>query len=265
MPRPETLQDDLAAAESLDKASSIGNLAVAALAPTMLRKKAGHSASAAAAMLANMEPVQGASSPKTWTLAAWLESEGIAQLIAQALIGEQLATIEGPDRGDEMWAVRELVSEHSGHLDKEVRKKLAEQIRNIGEYLAPKLKRAAAIMDAPTQLGDDAQEKFVVSDSIAMKHESLVAFHCGLQGKIGLPQANVHAGVEEEHMLCDDSSSEFGSGHYEITTTSQAEWRFVFEPEVCPLVSIHRPLGPVPSLLWPLCFLPCLLTQRSVD
>lgn len=150
MPRPEALHEDIAAAESLDaakKATSnpFGNVAAIALAPTMFRKNAGHKPAAPQLTAA----VQ--SSPKVWTFAAWLENEGIAQLIAQALVGDKLADFEDADGGektmDEMWAARELVSEHGDHLDKELRRRLVETTRSIGEYLAPKLRGVAEAME----------------------------------------------------------------------------------------------------------------------
>ena len=77
----------------------------------------------------------------------------------------------------------------------------------------------------------DVQEKYAMSEGLLVKQESLSAFHTGLEGKIGVPHVHVPTGVEEEHTLSDDAKAEFGSGHYEITTTSFAEWQFVFEPD----------------------------------
>jgi hypothetical protein len=85
----------------------------------------------------------------------------------------------------------------------------------------------------PPQQKHDFQEKFVMNEQLAARHESLNEFYDGLEGKIGDPDTTMtmEQCVEDEHCHRDDSKSEFGSSHYEITTTSHAEWRLVFHPD----------------------------------
>ena len=51
------------------------------------------------------------------------------------------------------------------------------------------------------------------------------------EGKIGAPDPKVDEAVAREHTASKDSKSEFVTGNYGVTTTSDTEWRFVTAPE----------------------------------
>ena len=61
---------------------------------------------------------------------------------------------------------------------------------------------------------------------------------------VGLPAANVHAGMIAEHCDCDDADVPIHASNYDICTTSRLEWWFVNDPSDARL----RELG---QIEWP--------------
>ena len=58
-----------------------------------------------------------------------------------------------------------------------------------------------------------------------------VQFFGGLEAKIGAPDSNVLQAMEREHTAASDSTDDFTTTNYEVTTTPQKEWWFVAEPD----------------------------------
>ena len=82
------------------------------------------------------------------------------------------------------------------------------------------------------QQGNTSHEKFTLSAPLVERTDGLhTSFYGGLEGVVGSPQPDIARACEEEHTEADDSLSEFVCAHYDITTTSQAEWRFVATPD----------------------------------
>lgn len=155
MPTPKALTEAIAADEMTGgmgaspmamhacAASGLSVASMLASAPTKLRKTAGHATAEEIFKTVSVVPPSSLR-PKVWTMAEWLEKEGVAQVLANILIGDKVKPPGDVDvaaeKTDELWAVRELVSEHSGHLEKELRKRVQESIRAIGDFLVPKLR-----------------------------------------------------------------------------------------------------------------------------
>ena len=63
-------------------------------------------------------------------------------------------------------------------------------------------------------------------------------FTTGLVGKIGLPDPHLMDAVMREHCMRGDSKLPFSPGNYNTTTTPEAEWLVVTDPEEGARVSV---------------------------
>jgi hypothetical protein len=63
-------------------------------------------------------------------------------------------------------------------------------------------------------------------------------FTSGLVGKLGLPDPRLMEAMMREHCMREDSKVTFSPGNYDTTTTPEAEWRVVTEPEEGTRVSV---------------------------
>ena len=66
-------------------------------------------------------------------------------------------------------------------------------------------------------------------------------FYAGLDGLIGPPNPNLQEGMRWEHCDRKDSTKEFVTSNMNITTTSHAEFLFVFDPDA--LVAADKRFG----------------------
>ena len=83
--------------------------------------------------------------------------------------------------------------------------------------------------DLPTNGGD----KFsTINLEVGKSLGTIVDFHHGLEGRLGIPDADIWAGMEEEHCHMPNAHTQFTSCNYNITTTSHQEWTIVITGEV---------------------------------
>ena len=151
-----------------------------------------------------------------WTARAWVSSLGVATPLVDALIPNR-------DTSDELRAMCELASLSCEELAAKLR------AGDLAARFAAKLRPALIeLARAGPAQDDDLGSKF--AGAIEMSYAGLETFSSGLQGRIGEPQAAVFETMRQEHRKRADSSAEFTTGNYGITTTSCAEWLFVVEP-----------------------------------
>ena len=84
-----------------------------------------------------------------------------------------------------------------------------------------KLQRAGAATDA------EIASKF--AGSVEMSYSGLDTFFAGLEGVVGAPDPNLREAMENEHTQGHESTKEFTTGNYGVTTTSAKEWAFVVD------------------------------------
>ena len=65
-------------------------------------------------------------------------------------------------------------------------------------------------------------------------------FTTGLVGKIGLPDPRLMEAMRREHCMRGDSKLPFSPPNYDMTTTPEAEWRVVTDPEEGERVSVDK-------------------------
>lgn len=70
-----------------------------------------------------------------------------------------------------------------------------------------------------------------LQDSHELSYATLDTFFTGLEGLIGPPNPNLLVAMEREHCDSSDSQLAFSTPNYGVTTTSEIEWWFVFNPE----------------------------------
>lgn len=136
---PAPSSEDYAAGSQLDASG------IVSLAPSKFRKAAGQVSIGEAVLKSATEfsVSPSAHATKVWTVADWLEREGAADVLAAVLVGDKTTMtgeVDVTDQRDELWVVREFVAEHGSNLEKEVRKRIAESIRSVADFLVPKLR-----------------------------------------------------------------------------------------------------------------------------
>ena len=75
------------------------------------------------------------------------------------------------------------------------------------------------------------QEKFLQDGAGLLNYSGLEAFFGGLERIVGSPKPNVIEAMAADHCESVDSKEDFTANNYEVTTTSEMEWRFVAEPD----------------------------------
>ena len=75
------------------------------------------------------------------------------------------------------------------------------------------------------------QEKFLQDGARLLNYSGLEAFFGGLERIVGSPKPNVIEAMAADHCESVDSKEDFTANNYEVTTTSEMEWRFVAEPD----------------------------------
>ena len=62
-----------------------------------------------------------------------------------------------------------------------------------------------------------------------LSYSGLDTFFAGLEGVVGAPDPNLREAMENEHTQGHESTKEFTTGNYGVTTTSAKEWAFVVD------------------------------------
>jgi len=75
------------------------------------------------------------------------------------------------------------------------------------------------------------QEKFLQDGAGLLNYSGLEAFFGGLERIVGSPKPNVIEAMAADHCESVDSKEDFTANNYEVTTTSEVEWRFVAEQD----------------------------------
>lgn len=182
-----------------------------------------------------------------WTLTGFIDSLGLSEELAEALIGADAETRSGWFGGQseggaggaksDLDFVRGLASAGKqnvlsliGH-HKVVERLAARVWTGIEELVAVQSGGAAA----QGMWSSGHLNKFLQDEgALTMSYAGLATFFLGLEGKVGSPDPQVMEAMKDEHTQRGDSKEPFTSGNYAVTTTSEVEWRFVASPEKTP-------------------------------
>ena len=89
--------------------------------------------------------------------------------------------------------------------------------------------RVAQAKEREEQSSLERHTKFA-EDTFTLAYTNLSTFFTGLEGLIGAPSPNLRVAMRTEHCLSDDSTKQFTTGNYGISTTPQIEWYVVVDP-----------------------------------
>ena len=156
------------------------------------------------------KPVE-AGEEATWTFSAWVKSLELHESIAQKL---------GISDGEEaLQRCKELT-------ENELREKLADaKLEGLYSQLWQGLQKLKTQESSATA---SMQSKFAHEEgTFEMSFANLSTFFAGLEGLIGSPNPRVMDAMREEHCSSCESTIEFVTGNYGVSTTSAQEWDFV--------------------------------------
>ena len=156
-----------------------------------------------------------------WTASVWLASQNVTAHLATALL-DTTAT-----DADELAILRAL----GGSLTSPgaLALRLEKGLQALATELLPKLQELAR---SDSSTGAELHDKFVQQgDAFTLQFGSLNTFFGGLEAKIGPPNRNIGQAMERDHLHSEDSSDEFTTSNYMMTTTPQIEWWFVAAPD----------------------------------
>ena len=156
-----------------------------------------------------------------WRVGKWMASTEAAAILGRALLPAGLD--DTPEA--ELAAARELGHRHDCRL--QLRMRLSAALDELADHLVAPLRRLAE-GEAATEL----QAKF--SQGAVLEYSGLNAFFGGLEAKVGAPSPKVRKAMAAEHTSRGDSHDAFTTKNYQMTTTSETEWRFVAEPDAPP-------------------------------
>ena len=154
-----------------------------------------------------------------WSLVSWLQGAGVHRAVAAALLRAMAhrGVADSPDA-----AIDFLRGLDRAVLDGLLRTEgLIEAIGDVVWQGIEKLKTAGA-----TTVGD-IHSKFEGAIEATMK--GLDVFFGGLEGVIGGPNPNLQQAMADEHLHRSESTQEFTTNNYGVTTTSEIEWLYVVE------------------------------------
>ena len=156
-----------------------------------------------------------------WTASVWLASQNVTAHLATALL-DTTAT-----DADELAILRALGGSITSPGALALR--LEKGLQALATELLPKLQELAR---SDSSTGAELHDKFVQQgDAFTLQFGSLNTFFGGLEAKIGPPNRNIGQAMERDHLHSEDSSDEFTTSNYMMTTTPQIEWWFVAEPD----------------------------------
>ena len=165
----------------------------------------------------------GPASQLEWTLQAWLLSLDLTQPVLVALTDALGAT--------------ETAATHLELLrsDKCTRDLIQSSLTMHGlSGLTDMIWAAVEQLRKALTVEDTQQGKFVQEAAGLLEYADLSTFFGGLEGVVGAPSPKVQEAMESEHTSRSDSTVEFTSNNYSVTTTSEIEWAFVAEPDSRP-------------------------------
>jgi ADP-ribose pyrophosphatase len=161
----------------------------------------------------------------SWTASGWLAALGVADPVANALLG-------GAQPFDELHAFRALASATTSEAALAERLRSGGVVEALAKAVLPALQK---LVTAPAATGEelDAQHgKFAQEGkAFTMTYGDLSTFFGGLEKKIGPPNPKVREAMEREHTGEVDSHDDFTTGNYGVTTTPEVEWLFVVDPK----------------------------------
>jgi len=169
------------------------------------------------------EPVSLASpgDGNAWTAVGWLASQEIAIAVAEALLHRRSAATE-------LEAMQALGSGGVEALTDTIVK--GGLVQRLVARLHPKLMALAAGEEVDS--GVELHHKFVQEgNAFTFKYGDIASFYGGLEAKIGAPDNKILEAMRREHTAEADSSEQFTSSNYGVTTSPATEWAFVTEPE----------------------------------
>ena len=175
-----------------------------------------------------------------WTAAGWLDGiPSLNELLASAMTGP---LGEEPEPGVQLKFIRAVgkeVEAWEGSGDGADADELGASVMltllrrgSLLERLAAELWRATRdLYHARAATARELQAKFLEeSDVFTLSYGGLDTFFGGLEGLLGPPSPQLTTAMLREHCHSEDSAVEFTTSNYGITTTSQIEYHFVFDP-----------------------------------
>ena len=142
-----------------------------------------------------------------WMAASWLQSLGIADVLADSL----LLGLDGPD---ELSKLRSFSRFSESSLSAEVQRRLSASSGPMAERITPQL---LSLISAEAVTNEELYSKFASSEgTFSLSYKDMDVFYGGLEGQIGTPKPNVWTAIEAEHTQHGDSRSKFITGNYSV-------------------------------------------------
>ncbi|CAK0862588.1 unnamed protein product [Prorocentrum cordatum] len=113
-----------------------------------------------------------------------------------------------------------------------IRRTIAQRLdaQNIGARLAEVIvERGVALVGSAAASGEALNSKFAAEGGFEFDFGTKTDFFSGLEERIGSPSADIPRAMVDDHCSRCDSQTEWETGNYGITTTSQVEWLLVLQ------------------------------------
>jgi hypothetical protein len=167
---------------------------------------------------------EGSGPPKmAWSCEKWLgEITTLMGCVSSALCTEVSDKIVFED---------DAALAHVRALDSE--QDLLDQLRNAGlvEKLAKAIWPKLEVLKAGPATASELATQWASEGAGDLLFGGLPSFFSGLEPRIGSPDPKVLKDMMADHCSKPDSQVEFTTGNYSVVTTSEVEWKFVYEPD----------------------------------
>ena len=165
-----------------------------------------------------------------WTAESWLDSVGVAKLVAPVLLA---------DSPDQLESVVTLSSA-------QVSERMAGLSSCLATALLPQLRKLASLGAATSA---ELHSKFLQEPTaFSLQFQDVATFYGGLEAAIGAPDPRVREAMEREHTASADSADAFVADGR--PTKPEVEWAFVVLPdEPTPIERTPLPMTEVMRLL----------------
>ena len=167
-----------------------------------------------------------------WCAAKWIDAlSPICYVIADALLSPlgDVTTSQNPNSDVELAFVRAI-----GRMDALAgTEAVLRLLRNgpfLGQMASELYKNAYTLANARAATATELQSKFLDESAFTLAYGGMDTFFGGLEKLLGPPSPQLEQAMKREHCASADSKEFFTSGNYGVTTTSQIEWYFVFDP-----------------------------------
>ncbi|CAK0788615.1 unnamed protein product, partial [Prorocentrum cordatum] len=161
---------------------------------------------------------------ETWTTQKWLGTSLTSPIVADAL---NSPIAPDTDPALQLLFMKSLAEKGNRDMVLDLLRSKA-----VLESMADKIWGELQVLkDATAVTAEELNGKFAQDAKFTMAFGGLNVFYGGLEALIGSPSARVLEAMVHEHCEEKDSSKEFTTGNYGVTTTSKAEWLFVANPE----------------------------------